>query len=205
MELNARTPNSGMQSIFLSGLSAPKFEPESPQAALPLPSRSVLVAIDPQVKNYDVLLTGVHPGARVAVLAPDRDGIEQITALLKFLPSSRHLHVLCHGSPGCLNLGSTQLNLAILEQYETVLRSWFSSRANPALVIYGSRVAAGAAGAKLTAALHRVTGASVMASSLSVGHTSLGGCWEFDVVLGEPVPLAIAPSAQMAYDGLLSF
>ncbi|MCL2933902.1 MAG: DUF4347 domain-containing protein, partial [Trichodesmium sp. MAG_R03] len=41
-----------------------------------------LVVIDTRVENYRQLATGVTPETKVALIDPNRDGIEQITELL---------------------------------------------------------------------------------------------------------------------------
>ncbi|MEH2451658.1 DUF4347 domain-containing protein [Nostoc sp.] len=67
----------------------------------PQNSVSMLVVIDPRVEDYPILAAGVDEGANVLILDLHRDGVEQITEMLVDHPASA-LHIVCHGSPGCL-------------------------------------------------------------------------------------------------------
>ena len=86
-----------------------------------------LVFIDSQVSDYSYLATGVIPGAEVIVLEPERDGIKQITKALNSYSFSYpvSLHIVSHGSPGCLYLGNSELSLDTLDNYKQDLKTWF--------------------------------------------------------------------------------
>ena len=71
----------------------------------------MLVAIDSRVQAYHTLATGVRSGAKVLIVDPNIDGIEQITQALAE-DSASSLHIVCHGAPGTLYLGKTPLNSA---------------------------------------------------------------------------------------------
>ena len=105
-----------------------------------------IVFIDSQVADYQLLANGILPGIKVVILKSDRNGIEQITEILSQRNNFTSIHIVSHGSPGCLYLGNTKLSLHTLNQYEEELRSWFSSSLilHPlSLLIYGCNVAAG--------------------------------------------------------------
>ncbi len=103
----------------------------------------MLVAIDAAVDDWEILARGVLPGARVLIILPDRDGVEQITATLKNCSAIASLHIVSHGSPGGLYLGNARLNLFTLERYAADLKQWKNSLTERAeILIYGCHVAA---------------------------------------------------------------
>ncbi|MGC9525262.1 MAG: DUF4347 domain-containing protein, partial [Limnospira sp.] len=87
-----------------------------------LPGEGMLVAIAPQVEDYQMLEAGVLPGAKVLIL--DGDAIAQITAVLEADASITRLHIICHGAPGVLELGTTRLGGENVERYRHQLRRW---------------------------------------------------------------------------------
>ncbi|MGP1384444.1 MAG: DUF4347 domain-containing protein, partial [Thainema sp.] len=146
-----------------------------------------IVVIDSQVDDYQQLVAGVCPGFEVFVLDAHQDGIEQITEILNASRLSPHaslsLHIVSHGSPGCIYLGNSQLSLDTLESYTAQIQSWFPSQASE-LLIYGCNVAAGDAGEEFLTKLHSLTRANIAASTHKVGNSTLGGKWILDVELG---------------------
>ncbi|NER27984.1 MAG: DUF4347 domain-containing protein [Symploca sp. SIO1C4] len=162
---------------------------------------NMLVVIDQKVEDYKVLAAGVKSGAQVLILDSHRDGVEQITAALQGYTEISSIHIVSHGSPGCLDLGNTQLSLCTLNQYASQLRSWFS----PAILLYGCNVACGDAGAEFIERLHQLTGAKIAASATPTGNKALGGNWELEVTTGEiAVSLAFTTALRESYAGVLS-
>lgn len=168
---------------------------------------TTLVVFDTQVADYPSLAAGVHLDAAVLILRSDQDGVQQITQALQASPSVRQLHIVSHGGPGYIELGDRPLSLATLQDYTWELQHWFSDRTAPgncSIALYGCQVAAGDGGAEFVQALHRLTGASVAASTTLVGSADLGGNWDLDASVGTPKQeLAIAPEALSAYRGTL--
>ena len=76
-----------------------------------------IVFIDAGVEDLQLLVNGVIPGIETVVLNSDRNGIEQITEVLNQKPYST-VHIVSHGSPGCLYLGNSQLSLDTLNKYQ---------------------------------------------------------------------------------------
>ena len=163
---------------------------------------SNLVVIDPRVEDYPVLAAGVIPGATVLILEPDTDGIEQIARSVSAADTAiGSIHIISHGSPGCLYLGNSQLSLETLERYADNLQAWQV----PALLLYGCNVAAGDAGAEFIAKLHQLTGAEIAASTTPIGSDRLGGNWALDCATSIlDTQIAILPEAQTAYQGVLA-
>ncbi|MGB3613367.1 MAG: DUF4347 domain-containing protein, partial [Elainellaceae cyanobacterium] len=93
------------------------------QSLDPVPPRPTLVVVDPRVDGYESLIAGISPDAAIAVLEPRQDGITQITAILQSRPNV-DLHLLCHGDPGRLQLGSSQITQQTIERNQATLRTW---------------------------------------------------------------------------------
>jgi hypothetical protein len=168
-----------------------------------------LIIIDPSVPSYQQLVQGVTIPAHVHILDPDADGVAQMTQLLAQLPNIQTLHVVSHGSPGCLYLGNSQLSADTLERYSWELQSWFNSStvatSQSSILLYGCSVAAEDAGIELINKLHHFTGASIAASKTPTGHYSLGGNWELDITIGNPQKVSIFhPEAVAAYADILA-
>ena len=91
-----------------------------------LESAKTLVIIDPNVTNPQQLAAGVIPGAAVKILDANRDRIFQITEILREYPHIETLHLVSHGSPGCIHLGNSKLSLDTLPLYAAEIKNWFS-------------------------------------------------------------------------------
>jgi hypothetical protein len=163
-----------------------------------------LVFIDAAVEHYQDLIHGLRPGSLAIVISSNQDGIEQISQTLRQYSNISEVHLVSHGSPGCLLLGNSQLNLDTLSQYAPSLRSWFSGTAHPSLLLYGCQVAAGDAGQEFIERLHQLTGANVAASATPTGSAALGGNWNLEVRTGEVTDLAFTEATQQAYAGVLA-
>ncbi|MEM7553193.1 MAG: DUF4347 domain-containing protein, partial [Cyanobacteria bacterium P01_A01_bin.84] len=141
-----------------------------------------IVFLDTAIYDYQTLLSGIKAGIEVVILDNTKDGVEQITqTLLKH--SFDSVHIVSHGSPGCLYLGNSQLNLTNLHFYAAQLQNWFSHLSvsnSPKLLIYGCNVAVGDAGTEFIERVHEATRVTIAASTTKVGHSGLGGNWELD-------------------------
>lgn len=161
-----------------------------------------LVVIDPSVDDYQYLADGVVDGAEVVILSENQDGVLQITELLQsrsHLPAI-DLHIISHGSPGCLYLGNSCLSLETLDRYTAALRSWRVS----SLLLYGCHVAAGDAGGEFLERLHGLTGVAIAASNTRTGNAALGGDWDLAIRIGQKNPtLAFQAQTIVEYAGVL--
>jgi hypothetical protein len=141
-----------------------------------------LVILDAQIEDVQQLAAGVIAGVEVVVLNPEQDGVQQITEILAKQQQITHLHILSHGLPGALQLGSNWLSLATLDSYRQDLQAWSNALAADAhLSLYGCRVAAGTAGRNLLVQLSELTGAGISASENLTGNADLGGDWRLEV------------------------
>lgn len=116
------------------------------------------------------------------------------------------LHIVSHGSPGCVYLGNSELSLNTLKQYTPQLKNWLKNRPlKPTILLYGCQIAAGDAGEELVNKLHQITGAPIAASNTLTGNQALGGDWEFQVKTSDfEVALAFSEVARQSYPGVLA-
>ena len=128
-----------------------------------------IVFIDAKFAGCSTIVQQIAPEAGVIVINPQADGIREITYILNS-SSCKEAYLICHGSPGCLHLGSSELSINTLIQYERELQSWFidylpSDDNLPRLYMHGCNVASGDVGDEFMAKLRGMTGATIAASA----------------------------------------
>ncbi|MEO0803660.1 MAG: DUF4347 domain-containing protein, partial [Cyanobacteria bacterium J06642_2] len=161
-----------------------------------------IVFIDSAVCDRQDLVASALPGSKIVLLNTNENGITQIgKALAHYRHEVSSLHIVSHGAPGSLQLGSSQLDLAAIEQNCHDLKRWSNALTEDAnILLYGCHVAASQQGHEFLRALRALTGANVAASSTKVGHASVGGNWDLDVGVGQPASvLAFRPEAIDSY------
>lgn len=164
---------------------------------------TTLVIVDSNVDDYQSLLGAINSQAQVVILNSDQDGVEQMSSILAAHDGIESLHILSHGAPGQLQLGSTDLTGSGLAHSAQQIQAWakaLSSRAE--IFLYGCRVAAGAIGQQFVEQLSQLTGATVAASTTLTGHADLGGDWQLSFTTG-PVSTPLAPEVLASYRGVL--
>jgi Domain of unknown function (DUF4347)/RTX calcium-binding nonapeptide repeat (4 copies) len=162
--------------------------------------------IDSGVARYTDLSRAIKSSTTVVILNSQIDRIQQITQTLQ-QGNYQEVHLISHGSPGCLNLGKTKLSLDTLEKYTSDLKTWFSAASSsPTLLLYGCNVASGDAGSEFITKLQHLTGANIAASASLTGNVMQGGNWELEVTTNPElnVDLAIAEETQLTYEGVLA-
>ncbi|MDC0833301.1 DUF4347 domain-containing protein [Geitlerinema sp. CS-897] len=161
-----------------------------------------IVFIDSRVDRYEDLVRGVVANTDVVVLEGDRDGVEQIAKTLATYGDVRSIHIVTHGEPGRVQLGSTNLDVTTIERHKKSIRRWtsaFSSQSE--IFLYSCQTAAGNLGRQFLEKLHQLTNASIAASSQMMGR----GLWEFDVCLGNIFSsIAFRPEILFRYSGTLN-
>ena len=85
-----------------------------------------LVFIDTKVENYQSLVAGVVDGTEVIILDAAKDSIKQISNALHKYSNLNSIHIVSHGSPGCIYLGNRELSLNTLDRYAKDLKTCFS-------------------------------------------------------------------------------
>ena len=157
----------------------------------------MLVAIDASVEHGDALAAGAIAGAKLVMLDPTQDSVHQITQAIHRY-SAQSVHVVTHGSPGCLHFSSGDLTVNNLHQYAQQFESWFQYR--PAhkgstmqvrshehfLSLYSCNVATGRVGQDFLERLHFLIGVSIHASNRRVGTLAEEGSWQLNVAFPFP-------------------
>ena len=134
-------------------------------------SRSI-VFIDSRVTDYEAIIAGLNLGTRWHVLDAQQDGIAQIERLLAGETDLDAIHIISHGAPGTLYLGSTVLISSNLPDHAQRLQSIGTSlTAAGDLLLYGCNVAQGEEGEAFVNALAALTGADVAASVVNTPPT----------------------------------
>ncbi len=165
-------------------------------------AQRAIAFIDSSVENYQSLIAGVVSGTEVVVLDSNQDGVEQITEILSDRTDINSLHIVSHGSPGCLYLGNSELSLDTLNHYTNQLKTWAVASSN--IFLYGCQVAAGDAGEEFLSKLHHLTKANIAASANLTGSADQGGDWELEVIKGNiKTSLVFEPQVREAYAGVL--
>ncbi|MEG3897981.1 MULTISPECIES: DUF4347 domain-containing protein [unclassified Microcoleus] len=175
--------------------------------------------IDSAVPESQTLTNGINPEIEVIQLDASRSGVEQIAEALQNRSVSA-IHIISHGSPSCLQLGSSNLNADSIESDAISLQQWFATpisaensqfpspsaeQIQPEILLYGCQVAAGDTGMAFVKRLSELTGASVAASQNLTGSAAKGGDWELEIKTGKiKTPLALKPEVLAAYSHVLS-
>ncbi|MEM8828063.1 MAG: DUF4347 domain-containing protein [Cyanobacteria bacterium P01_G01_bin.19] len=161
-----------------------------------------LVIIDSQVTDIDSLIQDIQGRANIFILDSQQNGISQISQALEQYPHVSSLHLVSHGSPGCLSLGNSKLDLQSLKDNQQQLTSWSQVLAGKEVLIYGCQVAQGK-GEIFLNQLAELTGANLAASTQVVGLTESGSSWQLDVRVGleRVFNLIFSPSLQNSYAG----
>lgn len=145
------------------------------------PALHPLVVINSTFADARVPWRASCPDAEFFLLSGDRDGVGQISALLKDRTDISSLHLVSHGYPGALYLGDTELNLNTLKHYVDPLRVWAAAlydgatnrshtarpETAPSLYLYNTRTGIGDAGIEFIERLHQITGLKVIVPQLS--------------------------------------
>jgi hypothetical protein len=133
-----------------------------------LESPQKLVVIDPSVENHRTLMKQTQVNTKVFLLAPNADGIEQITQILCRHSEIVSLHVLASGTLNHFRLGNTKLDLDTLDRHAWDLQDWcssFSATGSGKIVLYGCKFVAESNGFAFVHRFSQLTGVDVIASS----------------------------------------
>src|SRR6266850_259629 len=119
------------------------------------------------------------------VLDPSRDGVQQISEVLAAHDHIDAVHIVSHGGPGEIKLGTAILNLDTLQLRSAEVKGWGTHLNQGAdLLLYGCDVAAGEMGAAYVQQLAEITGADVAGSTDITGSAAYGGDWTLETATG---------------------
>ena len=152
----------------------------------PLYQRQVAF-VDTSVQDSAGLIAGLDPAVVIVRVDPKRDGVEQMQEWLRGQRQVGVIHVMAHGRPGVLRLGTSRLNaMSIRGRHADALAAVGMALGEPGdLLIYGCWFGAGRRGREAVRELARATGADVAASDDPTGSSELGGDWELEIHDGE--------------------
>ena len=163
---------------------------------------SSFIFIDPRIADIERLIAGLGTDIEVVILDAAQDGIAQIAEALAGVTDVDSIHIISHGSPGTLYLGSTVVTENDLGDYEHDLALIGDALAEQGdILLYGCSVGAGPAGESFIASLAEYTGADVAASTDATGNSALGGDWVLETNTGAIEAQAIAATS---FDSLLA-
>lgn len=174
-------------------------------------TRNELVIVDAGVEDYETLLADILNQAgsdrhfSVVMLGANRDGIEQISDVLKQYGNLDAVHLISHGGSGVLQLGNSQLDASSLESRAAEIAAWgtaFNTDAD--LLLYGCDVAAGTDGESFVQRLAALTRADVTASDDPTGNVVLGGDWVLEYSAGQiESNIVFSAATRVQWQGLL--
>ena len=160
-----------------------------------------IVFIDSTLNIYFQLKNADQLGVVVEVLSAGSDGIQQITNILSNYQDVSAIHIVSHGSPGQVQIGSVQLTATSIDFYAEKIQTWGDVLTPDGdILFYGCAVSQNQAGIDLIGSIARLTGADVAASIDNTGVTELGGDWILEVTTGP-----VEASSAVAERGLSSF
>ena len=173
-----------------------------PQASFPRPSvlaasaevtaganATEVIVIDAGISDAAKLADDVRPGIRVMMLNPKTDELAQLASALQNQHGLSAIHVVSHGAPGVLQLGTQTLGNADLaahrQEWSAIGRSL---RPGGEILLYGCSIAKGPEGQNMVHALAALTGVNVAASTDQTGAADLGGNWKLEYCTsGQPM------------------
>ncbi|WP_035247523.1 DUF7948 domain-containing protein, partial [Desulfogranum mediterraneum] len=121
------------------------------------------------------------PVFEVVVLDEEVDGVFQVTQVLEAHQDLDAIHFISDGSDGQINMGSTWLDSASLQENRDTLSAWGDAlNEDGDILFYGSNIAGSGEGEALLATLSEIIGGDVAASDDVSGHEFLGGDWELE-------------------------
>ena len=133
-----------------------------------LPIATNVAFIDASLPDVELLIGALPSATEVHLLPSDRDGMEFIAQTLIGRSGIETLHLLCHGAPGALHLGTATLQRANLTRYLNlldILRDTMVEHGE--WLIYGCEVAQGEVGRRFVEALRLMTGLQVAAEGVA--------------------------------------
>lgn len=137
---------------------------------------------DSRVNNWQALIDRLPPGSQWFELNALEDGVQQILGALEGLQDLGSIHIVSHGSPGLVLLGSTEIDAAALTAGAAHWAQIGSSLAEGGdILLYGCEVGAGVAGNGFLQRMAAATGADVAANA---DLTGIGGDWSLEATAG---------------------
>ena len=166
-----------------------------------------VVFIETDVPDLKDLVKNIDPHARIVLLDPSKDGVDEIANYLSAHQGIKNVYIFSHGGEAQLDLGTATLDAASMTgRYAADLATIKGSLApNANILVYGCDFAENADGDSAAHLLSELTGASVAASTNPTGGTALGGDFVLEDQIGEiTAPDILSSRIGLEYNGLLA-
>jgi Ca2+-binding RTX toxin-like protein len=165
-----------------------------------------LFVIDSRLPDAQTLRAALPPDSDWTIVDAQADGVAQLESITARYAGLESIHLLAHGRPGALLLGSGWLTAdTVRDQSPALARIGASLAADGDILVYGCETGTGTVGQRLIEALAQASGAEVAASVDSTGAQSLGGNWALERRAGEVSTAALDPLAYPALLGTTTF
>ena len=172
----------GLAWVFLT-VASPAFAAARLAPALQISTGILFIESD--VADYQQLAAGAGPDLEVVLLDAREDGLHQMADALAGRNDISAIHLISHGAPGALALGSLTLDRWALQKRGAELaRISKALRDDAELLLYGCEVGQGPEGQEFVAMLAGATGVKVAASTNLTGARELGGDWALESITG---------------------
>ena len=163
----------------------PAAEAEASDSARPTEAETEIVFVDSSVRGAAELARNADDGVEVVVLKGDQDGIREITRTLSTRTNVSAVHIVSHGAPGQVTIGSSVLEMTTLNDYRADLQAWGEAlTADGDILLYGCAAGQGVEGIALVQGISDVTDADVAASTNETVSTEPGGDWTLEYATG---------------------
>jgi len=174
--------------------------------------KEILLA-DASVEDLDVLVRGLSSNIELRLVHSGENSLETLAHCLNH-PALDTLHVLGHGAPGEVVLGSQKINLASLTKLKTLMNSNSSATSNSAnqnmtsnltteICLWSCQTGAGNEGREFINALADLTNSTIFASEQLVGNSSKGGNWNLNKMASPRRGVPFSQEALEQFDGVL--
>ena len=158
---------------------------DGPVAVQTMPGAKTIVFIDANVPDLAVLEAAIADTSEIVVLDPAKDGLDQVAAYLADRHDLDAIHIISHGEPGKLHLGSSTYDAATLKAFDAELGQIGASlQQGGDILIYGCDVAKGASGDAFVHKFAQLTHHDVAASTDLTGSAAQGGNWTLETHTG---------------------
>ena len=166
---------------------------DGPVAVQSLPNARTVVFIDANVPDLAVLEAAIADTSEIVVLDLAKDGLDQMASYLADRHDLDAIHIISHGEPGKLHLGSSTYDAATLKAFDAELgRIGAALHQGGDILIYGCDVAKGAEGDAFLHKFADLTHADVAGSTDLTGAAQFGGNWVLEDKTGIIEATAIA-------------
>jgi len=147
------------------------------------PAGTEVAFIDNRLADLGGIISAIPDGTRIVLIDSGSDAVAQMVDALKNEHDLTGIHIISHGTPGSLQLGSSTLDLnSITTTYRDALSSLQSHlTADADILVYGCDFGAGDQGAAAASALADITGADIASSDDLTGAAERGGNWILEV------------------------